>query len=181
MKDSTVKKAVAIGVGSAVYFILARYAVIPLPLPNTSLQTTYAFLALMGFVFGPITGLFIGLIGHTLSDMLGYGSVWFSWVIASGVFGLAIGLLGHYVKVEGFNKKKIVTFIVGQTVICFIVWVLVAPTLDILIYSEPASKVFAQGFVAFITNAIITGTLGTALITTYSKTISTKGSLSKEQ
>ncbi len=181
MKDSSVKKAVAIGVGSAVYFILAKFVAIPLLfVPNTTLQTTYAFLGLMGFVFGPIVGLFVGLIGHVLNDMLSYGSVWWSWVFATAFFGFAIGMLGHFIKIEDFNKKKMGMFIVGQAIICFIAWGIIAPTFDIIIYSEPVGKVFTQGMVVFLTNALITGTLGTILIATYSKTITSKGSLSKE-
>jgi energy-coupling factor transport system substrate-specific component len=52
---------------------------------------------------------------------------------------------------------------------------LVAPILDILVYSEPANKVFAQGAFAFIGNILIIGILGTLLIAAYSK-ISVKSS-----
>ena len=78
MEEKSIKKVVAMGIGAAVYIVLSRFAAIPTPIPNTTLQVTYAFLALMAFVYGPVVGLGIGFIGHTLNDMLLYGNVWFS-------------------------------------------------------------------------------------------------------
>ena len=52
--------------------------------------------------------------------------------------------------------------------------------LDIVIYSEPANLVFAQGIVAAISNAISAGVIGTVLLVLYSKTRSKKGSLTQE-
>ena len=70
MEANSIKKVVAMGIGAAVYIVLSRFAAIPTPIPNTTLQVTYAFLALMAFVYGPVVGLGIGFIGHTLNDML---------------------------------------------------------------------------------------------------------------
>lgn len=75
MEANSIKKVVAMGIGAAVYIVLSRFAAIPTPIPNTTLQVTYAFLALMAFVYGPVVGLGIGFIGHTLNDMLFYGNV----------------------------------------------------------------------------------------------------------
>lgn len=67
MKEKmSVKTIVAIGIGSAVFVILGRFVVIPTGIPNTNLETSYPFLALMSVVFGPVAGGLIGLIGHTL-------------------------------------------------------------------------------------------------------------------
>jgi len=50
-----------------------------------------------------------------------------------------------------------------------IAWIVVAPVLDILVYAEPANKVFMQGAFAFLGNIIIIGVLGTILLAGYSK------------
>ena len=81
----TIKTIVAIGIGSAVFMILGRFAAIPTGIPNTEIQTAYAFLALMAIIYGPVAGVSIGFIGHTLKDLTAYGSPWFSWIIASAV------------------------------------------------------------------------------------------------
>lgn len=45
-KELSVKTIVAIGIGAAVFVILGRFAIIPTPVPNTNLETSYPFLAL---------------------------------------------------------------------------------------------------------------------------------------
>lgn len=74
----SIKNIVAIGIGSAVFLVLARFGSIPTGIPNTNFEIAYAFLALMAIIYGPLSGFLIGFIGHTLKDMLFYGSPWFS-------------------------------------------------------------------------------------------------------
>ena len=52
--------------------------------------------------------------------------------------------------------------------------------LDILIYAEPASKVFAQGALAAVANSLTAVIVGAVLAAAYAKTIAKKGSLDKE-
>ena len=112
MEATAIKKVVAMGIGPAIYIVLSRFVVIPTPIPNTTLQVTFAFVALMAFIYGPAVGLGIRFVGHTLNDISRYGSVWFSWVAAAAFFGLATGFSGKIVKIENFNGAKIVKFIV---------------------------------------------------------------------
>jgi len=178
----SIKTIVAIGIGSAVFMILGRFASIPTGIPNTEIQTAYAFLALMAVIYGPIAGLSIGFIGNTLKDLTAYGTPWFSWIIASAVVGIIIGLAWKKFDInEGeFGKKKIIGFNVCQVIANVIAWFVVAPSLDILIYAEPANKVYLQGAIAGISNIIAVGILGTILLVLYSKTIVKQGSLDKE-
>ena len=178
----SIKTIVAIGIGSAVFMILGRFASVPTGIPNTEIQTAYAFLALMAVIYGPIAGLSIGFIGNTLKDLTAYGTPWFSWIIASAVVGIIIGLAWKKFDInEGeFGKKKIIGFNVCQVIANVIAWFVVAPSLDILIYAEPANKVYLQGAIAGISNIIAVGILGTILLVLYSKTIVKQGSLDKE-
>ena len=85
------------------------------------------------------------------------------------------------VKEGGFNNTKtIVTFNVVQVIANAVAWILVAPVLDILIYAEPANKVFVQGIWAFVGNIIIIGILGTLLCSGYSAIGAKSSSLKKE-
>lgn len=61
-----------------------------------------------------------------------------------------------------------------------IAWIAVAPVGDILIYSEPANKVFVQGISATISNGITIMIVGTLLLKAYAGTKIKKGSLRKE-
>ncbi|MFB6465449.1 ECF-type riboflavin transporter substrate-binding protein [Cytobacillus sp. Hz8] len=178
----SIKTIVAIGIGAAVFIILAKFVSIPSPVPNTTIQTSYAFLALMAVVFGPIAGGLIGLIGHALNDAISYGSVWWSWVIVSMIVGFLIGLLSNKLDIESgvFNTKKVITFNVVQVVAQAVGWFLIAPSLDILIYAEPANKVFVQGLFAGISNMVTVGIIGTILLLAYAKTRSQSNSLHRE-
>ena len=177
-----IKTIVAIGIGAAVFMILGRFGSIPTGIPNTNLETSYAFLGLMSVIFGPIAGAAIGFVGHTLKDLMMWGSPWFSWIIASSVTGFIIGFAKKSVDISKgkFTKKHAIIFNIYQVLANIIAWCVVAPTLDIVIYSEPIDKLYIQGAVASISNIVIVGFLGTTLLYTYAKSRTKKGSLIKE-
>lgn len=177
-----IKEVVAIGIGTALFVALTEVQ-IPLGfIPNTALQPRAALLAFLAAVFGPVVGGAVGLIGHALGDALFYGSVWWSWVFPDAVFGILVGLFvsKYAIKEGGFNGKAIALFNVVQVVANALAWIVVAPVLDILIYAEPANKVFVQGFWAFLGNAIIIAILGTLLAVGYSAIGAKSSSLKKE-
>ncbi len=177
-----IKEVVATGIGTALFVALTEIQV-PLGfIPNTALQPRAALLAFLSAVFGPIVGGIVGIAGHALGDAFFYGSVWWSWVIPEGLFGVAVGLFAakFAVKEGDFSGKKIVMFNVVQAIANALAWIVLAPLLDIVIYAEPANKVFAQGFFAFLGNFIVVLILGTLLAIGYSKITAKSGSLTKE-
>ena len=178
-----IKEVVAMGIGTALFVVLTNAQIPLIVVPNTALQPRMAILAFLSAVFGPIVGAVVGLLGHALGDALFYGSVWWSWVIPEGVVGLCIGLFVNKfaVKEGGFvNGKNIILFNVVQIVANAVAWILVAPVLDILMFAEPANKVFAQGAFAFLGNIIVIGILGTILLVAYSKIAGGSNNLQKE-
>ncbi|MFC4775875.1 ECF-type riboflavin transporter substrate-binding protein [Paenibacillus sp. GCM10023252] len=178
----SIKSIVAVGIGSALFVILGRFGSLPSGIPDTNIETTYALLALFAILYGPWVGLLIGLIGHTLKDAIFYGSPWFSWIIASALVGVVIGLASSRIGVhEGeFGSKEILRFNLYQVVAQAVAWFLVAPTLDILIYAEPVNKVYTQGLVAGISNIVTVAVLGTLLLAAYAKSRTKQGSLTRE-
>jgi energy-coupling factor transport system substrate-specific component len=177
-----IREVVAIGIGTALFVALTEVQ-IPLGfIPNTALQPRAALLAFFAAVFGPIVGGAVGFIGHALGDALFYGSVWWSWVVPEAVLGIIVGVFAQKLAIRegGFDSKALVLFNVVQVIGNAIAWILVAPVLDIVIYSEPANKVFAQGFWAFLGNIIIAGILGSLLALGYSKIGAKSSSLTKE-
>ena len=170
MKKLSVKTVVAIGIGAALFFVLGKIS-IPTPVPNTYISLQYAVQAVFATLFGPIAGLLIGFIGHTLIDATNYGP-WWSWIIASAFAGLVIGLVTMKLDInEGLDTKKIVQFNVAQVIAHLLSWGLVA---------EPLEKLFAQGLMAGVANMLTTGIVGSLLLVAYAKTVVKKGSLSKE-
>lgn len=75
---------------------------------------------------------------------------------------------------------KTLDIAVANVVANAISWLLVAPGLDILIYAEPADKVFLQGAFAAIVNSLTAVIVGGLLVAAFCKTIAKKGSLDKE-
>ena len=59
-KALSVRTVVAIGIGTAILFILKRFAVIPTGIANTNIDISYGFLGFIATLFGPIPGFFIG-------------------------------------------------------------------------------------------------------------------------
>ena len=94
-----------------------------------------------------------------------------------------MGFLTSKLKIdEGeFDVKGIITFNIGQAVSHAVAWIVVAPILDILMFQEPANKVFLQGVTGAIINIITTAIVGTLVCIAYSKAIPKKGSLEEEQ
>ena len=181
MKNQSIKQVVAIGVGAALFVVIGMIS-IPTPVPNTSIQLQYAVQSLLSIIFGPLVGLLVGLIGHAVKDSLaGYG-FWWTWIIASGLFGLAVGLFRKYIRVtQGvFELKDIVFFNLIQIVANALVWGVLAPLGDVVIYQEAAEKVFTQGIVAGIANAVTIAIAGTLLLLAYSRTQTRSGSLKKD-
>lgn len=182
MKKFSVKTIVAIGIGAALFFVLGRFVAIPSPVPNTNISTQYGLLAFLSVVFGPVAGALIGLIGHALIDFSYGWGVWWSWVIASAVFGLLVGIGAKITKMNKaeIGKKGLIKFNIVQVISHIICWGVVAPVLDILIYNEPLEKLFAQGLFAGISNAVTTAIIGSLLCLAYAATKTKDGSLSKE-
>ena len=176
------KTLVGTALGAALFTVLFMYVKIPTGIPETQIQSAYGIGGFFAAMFGPIAGLLIAFIGHALSDIVQYGSAWWSWVIASGVAGFVMGMAYSKLRVdEGIlTGKDILVYNIWQVIGNAFAWIVVAPVLDIVVYSEPVELVFTQGLVAALTNAISAGVIGTILLVLYSKTRAKKGSLTKE-
>ena len=183
MKKFSVKTIVAIGIGAALFFVLGRFVAIPSPVPNVTITVQYGLLAFLSVVYGPVAGALVGLIGHALIDFSYGWGVWWSWVIASGVFGLLVGIGTKAIKLEEgeIGKKGLIKFNIIQVVSHIICWGAVAPVLDILMYNEPLDKLFAQGLMSGIGNSVTTAIVGTLLLVAYSATLPKAGSLKEEK
>jgi len=178
----SVRTIVAIGIGTALFFLLARFVSIPV-FANTMLTFQYALLAFFAVLFGPIAGALIGFVGHVLADIAFGWGLWWSWIIVSGIIGCGFGFVMRGMNVdegEFVAKKAIIRFVVLTSAVHLIAWGLIAPVLDILIYAQPANRVFIQGLIASVGNIATTAIVGTLLLIAYSKAIPKTGSLRRD-
>lgn len=180
--NKPIKTIVAIGIGAALFFVCGRFIAIPCPIPNVTINIQYGVLAFMAAAFGPIAGCLIGLIGHALVDASWGWGIWWSWVLASAIFGFFMGCTKKMYGLDKgeFGRKQIVRFNVSQLIAHIIAWGIAAPALDIIIYAEPASKVFLQGLVAGAGNIVTTAIVGTILCIAYAAAKPKSGSLKEE-
>ncbi len=186
MKKFSVKTIVAIGIGAALFFVLGRFVAIPSPVPNTNIAAQYGLLGFMAALFGPVAAMLIGLIGHALIDFSwggSFGGIWWSWVIASAVCGLIMGLGMKKIALSDglFGKKDFLRFNLSQIVAHVICWGGIAPALDVLIYHEPTEKLVAQGLMASVANIVTTAVIGSLLCAAYAAAKPRKGSLKEEK
>ena len=83
-------------IGAALYGVLGFLINIVIPgSNNVSVRPAFALVPFFGLAFGPIVGLFTGLVGNMILDALtGYGAftAW-NWSVAVGLVGLLAGLL----------------------------------------------------------------------------------------
>ena len=181
MKNDSVKKVVATGIGAALFFVLARFVAIPSGIPNTNITFQYAIQAVFAVLYGPVVGCLSGFIGHVLTDM-SWGGVWWSWAFATAVYGLVVGLFANRINVKDgyFAKKEILTFVIANLLANALAWLVIAPVGDIVIYKEDANLVFTQGLVAGAGDFLFAVVLGGLLLFGYSKTVAKSGSLDKE-
>ena len=78
------------------------------------------------------------------------------------------------------TAKDYVLFNVVQILANVVGWGIIAPYGDILIYSEPANKVFVQGFLSAFINSLTIAIGGSLLLAVYSRTRTQSGSLTKD-
>ena len=182
MKKFSVKSIVAIGIGAALFFVLGRFVAIPSPVPNVTICVQYGLLAFMSVVYGPVAGALIGLIGHALIDFSYGWGIWWSWVFASAVFGLLVGMASKMLKIDvaEMGKKSLVKFNVAQVICHAFSWIIVANALDILMYNEPLDKILTQSFFSTASNCVSTAIVGSLLCVAYAATKTKAGSLTKE-
>lgn len=177
------KTLVGTALGAALFTVLFMYVKVPTGIPETQIQTAYGIGGFFAALFGPLAGGLIAFIGHAISDIVQYGSAWWSWVAASGVAGFIMGLVYPKLHIEEgiLTWKDILLYNVFQIVANAVAWIGVAPILDIVVYAEDPTLVFVQGVGAACLNAISAGVIGSLLLVLYSKTRAKKGSLAKEE
>lgn len=159
------KNIVAIGIGAALYAALSSI-LIPV-FPNTSFKIAIALLTIFGSIYGPMVGFFVGFIGHTLNDMLMYGSLWFSWSFLSAFIGFFAGLIKYdpFFSIEdGRINKKNIFYMYFFALLGTVFAGLAAFLGDVYLYGEPANKVWLQIISASVCNFIVTAFLGIPIV-----------------
>ena len=136
MKNNSIRTVVATGIGAALFIIIGMFVNIPI-FGNTSIQLQYAVQALFSVIFGPITGFFMGFIGHALKDGIQYGNISWAWVLASGITGLVIGLFGKIQFAQAWSYLYAQSFVAG---VANFITIAIGGTLLLAIYASSRTQ-----------------------------------------
>ncbi len=181
-KKFGVKEVVATAILAALVFVLIRYVAIPTPLPDTSLSIYAAVVAFFSILFGPAVGFIGGFVGNLMVDVTAGWGIWWSWIFPTGIFGLLVGIFCKKIDLQSgeFGKKEVIRLNVVQVISALICWGVIAPLGDVIIYAEPAAKVFMQGLFIGISAMVSTAVVTTIICKAYAASKAKAGSLKKE-
>jgi uncharacterized membrane protein len=93
MWEVTTRTIVYAAIGAALYGVAAQFQITIPGTANVSLRPAFALVTFFGVAFGPVAGLFVGLVGNAIADYIsGWGLLtsW-NWSIANGLAGLIAG------------------------------------------------------------------------------------------
>ena len=175
-----VKSVVIIAIGAALY---GFGGLLSIPVfTNTYLKPAMAILALFSALWGPVVGALVGFIGHCITDLV-YGQIWFSWALGSAIVGALMGLYPYFTKnslEEGvFGGKQVCIFTVMALVANFVGY-MISVLLDVVAYGEPFFKSLAQQQITTVSNTVVIGIIGSALMLLVAKKFSSAISLSED-
>ena len=176
-----VKSVVIIAIGAALY---GFGGLLSIPVfTNTYLKPAMAILALFAALWGPVVGALVGLIGHCITDLV-YGQIWFSWALGSAIVGALMGLYPLFTKKsleDGvFGGKQAGIFTLMALVANFVGY-MISVLLDVVAYGEPFLKSLAQQQITTVSNTVVIGIIGSALMLLVAKKFSSSVSLSEDE
>ncbi|WP_051133491.1 ECF transporter S component [Nocardia paucivorans] len=100
-------------IGAALYGALGVFSFIIPGTSNVAVRPALAIVPFVGIRFGPIAGLFTGLVGNAVVDQIqGFGFLTFwNWGLANGLIGLFAALLAHYLPEPSGRSGKAVRLV----------------------------------------------------------------------
>lgn len=146
----------------AVFYLLGRYAKITTGIYNTYVFLQYPLLCIISILYGPIVGVIVATVGHCLIDIANSSFVWWSWVSASGLEAVMLGLISRYWllkhnphplrELRASTRVKYAIVIMGTMVISFLFF---GPILEMIIYKATFIAALRQGLFAAFSNGLI--------------------------
>jgi energy-coupling factor transport system substrate-specific component len=144
-------------IGAALYAVLGLFSFI---LPGTSdvqIRPAFALVTFFGFAFGPVVGLFTGLVGNAVIDQIqGSGLLtYWNWSAANGLAGLVAGLAPLYLTgwMSGSIGRRAVAGAIASVVATVIGFLLAF--IDIALGGMDFNTVLTTEYIPVITSDII--------------------------
>jgi Predicted membrane protein len=162
MWEVTTRTIVYAAIGAALYAVAAQFSFLLPGTANVSLRPGFALVTFFGFAFGPVAGLFVGLVGNALADQIsGWGLMtsW-NWSVANGLAGLIAGVWAMSM-MRGSNRLvsaavgSAVAVIIGFLFVFTDIWLGTADTFSVALSDNYIPVVISNVIVAGILTPIL--------------------------
>ena len=163
MWEVTSRTIVYAAIGAALYAIAAQFSFLLPGTANVSLRPGFALVTFFGFAFGPLVGLFVGLVGNALADQIsGWGLLtsW-GWSVANGQAGLLVGILAYSMRDMVRNRlilaavASVIAVIVGFIFVFTDIWLGTAENFSAALADNYLPVVIANVIVSAILTPIL--------------------------
>lgn len=101
---------------AALAFIGTTVLRIPIPASGGYFNLGDTFVMIAALLYGPVVGLFVGLLGPTLSDAIGFPQFILATAVVKSIEGFAVGVIGY--KATGKSRGRVLfSLIIGMLII----------------------------------------------------------------
>jgi energy-coupling factor transport system substrate-specific component len=162
MWEVTTRTIVYAAIGAALYAVAAQFSFLLPGTANVSLRPGFALVTFFGFAFGPVAGLFVGLVGNALADQIsGWGLLtsW-NWSVANGLAGLLAGVWAMSM-MRGSNRlvsaaiASAVGVVIGFLVVFTDIWLGTADSFSVALSDNYIPVVVSNLIVSVILTPIL--------------------------
>ncbi|UFJ39485.1 ECF-type riboflavin transporter substrate-binding protein [Brevibacillus humidisoli] len=168
--ELSTKTVVVIGIGAVLYGLLS-YVTNFVPVAGNSLRPAISVLTLIGAMFGPLVGFFVGTFGAMINDLFS-GQIWLHWNIGNGIIGIFAGLV-FLMKDFDVNRGQVRTkhylWVVLYGLVGNIVGLTAAALVDVAMGTPFATAVVSWAIVPALVNVVWVATLGLLLIAAFAR------------
>jgi energy-coupling factor transport system substrate-specific component len=158
MWDVGTRTIVYAAIGAALYAVAAQFQFIMPGTANVSVRPGFALVPFFGFAFGPIVGLFVGLVGNAVADQIsswGLLTSW-NWSIAVGVVGMLAGIFAMTFGRTFTNRyvlaavASVVAIVIGFIVVFSDIWLGTADDFGVALTANYLPAVLTDGIASAI-------------------------------
>lgn len=153
-------------IGAALYAVTAQFSFIIPGTDSVSIRPAFAFVTFFGFAFGPIVGLFTGLVGNAIADQIsGWGLLtsW-NWSVAIGLVGLLAGLTPLYLGAWMNDRTRMLVAAAVGSAIAVVIGFLFVFTDIVLGTTENLNTALTQNYLPAVISDVITVVILTPIL-----------------